>query len=245
MPCLPENNFFPDLNNMPHVDLIFYCSPNNPTGATSTKDQLQLLVDYAKKNNSIIIFDAAYSEYIKDKNLPKSIYEIEGSKEVAIELNSFSKPIGFTGVRLGWTVIPDELKFEDGYNVNKDWNRIMTTIFNGASNISQRGGLAALDDEGIVEMKKTVSFYMENAAIIKTAMLDLGYKVYGGDNAPYLWVKMKDKKSWNAFDDILEKAHIITTPGIGFGNSGEYFLRFSAFGSREDINEAVKRFKKF
>ena len=243
MPCSPENNFFPDLGKIGKVDVIFFCSPNNPTGAVATKEQLQQLVVHARKKKSIIIFDAAYSEYISDKDIPKSIFEIDGAKEVAIEVNSFSKPIGFTGVRLGWTVVPNELKFEDGSLVRDDWNRIMTTLFNGASNISQQGGLAALDDKGSNEMKETVLYYMENAKIIKSALQSIGYEVYGGDNAPYIWANMKGKKSWDAFDYILEKANVVTTPGVGFGQNGEGFLRFSAFGHRQDINKAVKRLK--
>jgi len=243
MPCTPKNNFFPDLRKIGKADIIFFCSPNNPTGAVATKEQLKGLVDYAKKNNSIIIFDAAYSEYIVDRNLPKSIYEIKGAKEVAIEVNSFSKSVGFTGVRLGWTVIPNELRFDDGSLVRNDWNRIMTTLFNGASNISQAGGLASLDDKGLKEMKQTVSYYMENAKIIKSALENLRYEAYGGDNAPYIWARMKNMKSWEAFDYLLQKANIVTTPGVGFGQQGEEFLRFSAFGHREDIEEAVKRLR--
>ncbi len=243
MPCTPENDFFPDLEKIGKADIIFFCSPNNPTGAAATKEQLQQLVDYAKKNSSIIIFDAAYSEYINDENLPKTIFEIEGAKEVAIEVNSFSKPIGFTGVRLGWTVVPNELKFDDGSLVREDWNRIMTTIFNGASNISQKGALAALDDKGLQEMRETVSYYLENAKIIRTALQELGYDTYGGDNSPYIWTRIKGMKSWEAFDNMLNKANIVTTPGIGFGQSGEGFLRFSSFGHRKDIEEAVKRLK--
>jgi len=241
MPCTPKNNFFPDLKKIPKADVIFFCSPNNPTGAVATKEQLRQLVDYARKNKSIIIFDAAYSEYINDKNLPKSIYEINGAKEVAVEVNSFSKSIGFTGVRLGWTVVPNELKFDDGSLVRQDWNRIMTTLFNGASIISQKAALAALDGKGLKEMKETVSYYMENAGIIKKTLEELGYEVYGGDNAPYVWARMKNMKSWEAFGYILEKANIVTTPGVGFGQNGEGFLRFSAFGHRQDIKEAVKR----
>ena len=168
MKCNPENNFFPYLSKTQRTDLIYFCSPNNPTGAVATKEQLKQLVAFAKKNKSIIIFDSAYSEYISDKNLPKSIYEIDGSKEVAIEVSSFSKFIGFTGVRLGWTIVPDELKFDDGSLVSADWNRITTTVFNGASNIAQYGGLAALDDKGLDEMRSTVAYYLENANIIKT-----------------------------------------------------------------------------
>ena len=244
MSCTPENNFFPDLKKMPRADVIFFCSPNNPTGAVATREQLQQLVNYARKNKSIIIFDAAYSQYISDKNIPKSIYEIEGAEETAIEINSFSKSIGFTGVRLGWSVVPNELKFDDGSLVRNDWNRISTTLFNGASNIAQCGGLAALDKEGLKEMKKVVSFYMENARIIKAALQDIGYESYGGVNAPYIWAKAKGKGSWEAFEYLLKKANIVTTPGVGFGQCGEGFIRFSAFGHRANIKEAVKRLKK-
>ena len=243
MPCTPENNFFPDLKKTPKADLIFFCSPNNPTGAVATREQLQQLVKYAKKNSSIIIFDAAYNQYISDKAIPKSIFEIEGAKEVAIEVNSFSKSIGFTGVRLGWSVVPNELKFDDGSLVRNDWNRITTTIFNGASNISQSGGLASLDKKGLKEMKKTVMYYMENAKIIKTSLHEAGCEAYGGNQSPYIWARIKGKTSWEAFEYLLEKANVITTPGIGFGQAGESFLRFSAFGHREDIKEAVNRLK--
>ena len=161
------------------ADVILFCSPNNPTGAVANRKQLTQLVEFARKNKSIIIFDAAYSEYIS-RDLPKSIFEIEGAKEVAIEVNSLSKPVGFTGVRLGWTVIPNELKFDDGTSVKDDWNRVMTTLFNGASNVAQRGALAALDDDGIKEMKQTTSYYMENAKIIKEGLESLDFEVYGG-----------------------------------------------------------------
>jgi LL-diaminopimelate aminotransferase len=243
MPCTVENEFFPNLEKTPKTDLIYFCSPNNPTGTVATKEQLKQLVDFAKKNKSILLFDAAYSEYIQDSKLPKSIFEIEGAKEVAIEINSFSKPIGFTGVRLGWTVVPKELKFEDGSPVIDDWDRIMGTVFNGASNIVQKGGLAALDDQGIKEMRKTIKFYMENARLIKSGLAELGIKTYGGDNAPYIWAHFPKKRSWDMFSEILEKAHVVTTPGSGFGPAGEGFVRFSAFGHRKDVIEAVERLK--
>lgn len=243
MRCSPENNFFPDLSSLPRTDLIYFCSPNNPTGAVATKDQLKQLVDFARKNNSIILFDAAYSMFIQDDSLPRSIFEIEGAKEVAIEINSFSKPAGFTGIRLGWTIVPKELKYDDQSNIINDWNRIMTTVFNGASNIVQKGGLAALDDEGLEEMKRTIQFYLENTKIIQDALEDIGIKTYGGKNACYIWAKFPGKKSWDVFENILEKAHVVTTPGSGFGPAGEGFIRFSAFGHREDILEAVKRLK--
>lgn len=241
MECKPENNFFPDLKNLKRTDIIYFCSPNNPTGAVATKEQLKSLIEFAKKNKSIIVFDAAYSEFIQQGNYPKSIYEIEGAKEVAIEVNSFSKPIGFTGVRLGWTIVPKELKYEDGSSVNADWNRVTCTIFNGASNIVQQGGLAALDNKGLEEMTKTVTYYMENAEIIKSALDELGIKTHGGINAPYVWAEFPGQDSWDVFEDILEKCHVVTTPGAGFGAAGQGFVRFSAFGHRKNIIEAVER----
>ena len=244
MSCCVENNFFPDLSKLPRTDLIYFCSPNNPTGATATKEQLKQLVSFAQKNKSIILFDAAYAEFIQDKDLPRSIFEIDGARDVAIEINSFSKPIGFTGVRLGWTVVPKELKYEDGSSVNQDWNRITTTIFNGASNIAQLGGLAALSDEGHKEMKQTVAFYMENARIIKEGLDAAGIETYWTGNAPYIWAHFPGKDSWDVFAEILEKAHVVTTPGSGFGPAGQGFIRFSAFGHREDVKEAVERVKK-
>ncbi len=242
--CTPQNNFFPDLNKTKKTDLIYFCSPNNPTGAVATKAQLQQLVNFARKNRSIIIYDAAYSEFIQDKNLPKSIFEIEGAREVAIETNSFSKSIGFTGVRLGWTVVPKELCFEDGTPVMKDWSRVMTTLFNGASNVVQPGGLAALTKAGQKEMREVIKYYLDNAKIIKTALTKIGITNYGGVDSPYIWAEFPGKKSWEVFDDILTKCQVVTTPGAGFGPAGENFVRFSSFGQRKDIEEAVERLKK-
>ncbi|MFC1771078.1 LL-diaminopimelate aminotransferase [Candidatus Margulisiibacteriota bacterium] len=241
MTCRPDNNFFPDLSAVPKVDLIYFCSPNNPTGAVSTREQLKELVDFAAKNSSIIIFDAAYSEFIKDKDLPKSIFEIEGARKVALEINSFSKLAGFTGVRLGWSIVPEELCYDDGIQVIKDWNRIMTTVFNGASNIVQYGGLAVLENEGWQQVRGLISYYMENARIIKEGLDSMGVTSYGGINSPYIWAEFPNKKSWDVFENILEEAFIVTTPGSGFGPGGEGFVRFSAFGSRDKIIEAVKR----
>ncbi|NLF24707.1 MAG: LL-diaminopimelate aminotransferase [Deltaproteobacteria bacterium] len=243
-PCTPENNFFPDLQTSPAADLIYWCSPNNPTGAASTKLQLQELVKFARTHRAIIIFDAAYAMYIQDPALPRSIFEIEGAREVAIEVNSFSKMAGFTGVRLAWTVVPRELCFEGGEPVITDWNRIMTTIFNGASNIAQHGGLAALSDTGQAEVQGLISFYMENAALIKGTLEDLGVQCWGGKNAPYVWARFENCSSWQAFEHFFEKAHIVTTPGVGFGPSGEGFLRFSAFGQRHDVEQACERLQK-
>jgi LL-diaminopimelate aminotransferase len=246
MPCTPENNFFPDLSVVPPDSLIYFCSPNNPTGAVSTRKELKKLVDFALARGCIIIFDAAYSAFIRDKNLPKTIYEIPGARECAIEVNSFSKPAGFTGVRLGWSVIPESLVFEDGTPVSADWNRIMTTLFNGASNIAQYGGLAALDGDGLVEMKSLIDYYLENVSVIHEALgcdnfVKAGIEVYSTGNAPYLWVKFPAYKSWEIFDKILEQCQIITTPGSGFGPAGEHFLRFSSFGHHKDIQTACER----
>lgn len=239
LPCTPENEFFPDLSKTPRTDLIYFCSPNNPTGAVATKSQLKELVDFAKKNHSIIIFDAAYANFIQDPDLPKSIYEIEGAKEVAIEIGSFSKLAGFTGIRLGWTVVPDALKYEDGSSVKNDWNRLTTTLFNGASYIAQMGGAAVLEDKGWEEIKHLTHFYMENAKILKSGLESKGHEVFGGNNAPYLWVRFKGKKSWDVFQELMSRSHIISTPGAGFGPEGEGFIRFTAFGKRENIQKAL------
>lgn len=244
MECKPESDFFPDLAKLPKTDLIYFCSPNNPTGAVATRAQLEALVKFAQKNNSIIIFDSAYAMYIKDDSLPKSIYEIEGAKSCAIEVSSFSKMSGFTGVRLGWTVVPNEVKFSDGTPVKNDWIRLVNTIFNGASNIAQAGGMAALDEQGWKEMEDLVNFYMENAKIIKTTLEAKGIKCYGGANAPYIWAHFPNQDSWEVFEKILRTAHIVTTPGAGFGAAGNGFIRFSAFGNRNNILEAVERIKK-
>ncbi|MBU0762905.1 MAG: LL-diaminopimelate aminotransferase [Candidatus Altiarchaeota archaeon] len=244
LPCTPENGFFPDLERCKKTDVIYFCSPNNPTGAVSTKKQLKELIDCARDNKSIIVYDAAYAEYITDKKLPKTIFEIEGARDVALEVNSFSKPLGFTGVRLGWTVVPNELTYDGGEKVIDDWNRVTCTIFNGASNIVQKAALSALDDAGLDEMRKTVGFYMENAAIIRKTLKDVGVEVYGGDNAPYIWARFPGRKSWDVFEEILETANVVTTPGSGFGPAGEGFLRFSSFGHRKDIIEACERLEK-
>ncbi len=250
LPCTDKNDFFPDLSKIEKDTLIYFCSPNNPTGASATREQLKKLVDFAKANGCIIIYDAAYCEFIRDKNLPKTIYEIEGAKTCAIEVNSFSKPAGFTGVRLGWSIVPNELKFADGSSVNKDCNRVMTTLFNGASNIAQAGGLAALSEQGLKDMKAQVDYYLENGKLIK-ATLDgenfkkMGVEAFFTGNGPYVWAKFPAKKSWEVFDAILNKCNIVTTPGSGFGPSGESFIRFSSFGHKADIEEACRRLSKF
>ncbi|CAL8470730.1 g10272 [Coccomyxa elongata] len=244
MVCRPENDFFPDLSKVRRTDLIFFCNPNNPTGAAASRKQLEELVAFARKNGSIIIYDAAYAIYISDPERPQSIFEIPGAEECALETCSFSKYAGFTGVRLGWTVVPEQLRYADGFPVINDFNRIMTTVFNGASVVAQAGGLACLQDEGFKEMHELVAFYKENAAILRSTFKDLGFSVYGGQDAPYVWVGFPGKPSWDVFAEILERCNIVTTPGSGFGPAGEGFVRASAFGHREDILEAVERFKK-
>ncbi|MBO4403805.1 MAG: LL-diaminopimelate aminotransferase [Treponema sp.] len=250
LPCTAENKFFPELEKIPENSLIYFCSPNNPTGACATKAQLKKLVDYANKNGCIIIFDAAYYAFIRDEKLPRTIYEIPGARKCAIEINSFSKLAGFTGVRLGWSVVPSDVKFADGTPVKQDWNRVMTTLFNGASNIAQAGGLAALDKEGQKETKALVDYYLENAALMKEALTgknfkDAGVKVYYTGDSPYLWVYFPGWKSWDIFDRILDECNVVTTPGSGFGPAGEGYLRFSSFGHRKDVTEACKRLSKF
>ncbi|GBU29379.1 L,L-diaminopimelate aminotransferase [Treponema sp. R8-4-B8] len=244
LPCTAENNFFPNLELIPQNSLVYFCSPNNPTGAVSDRAQLTSLVKTALEKGCIIVFDAAYAEFIRDPSLPKTIYEIDKADQCAIEVNSFSKPAGFTGVRLGWSIVPKALKYAGGESVNADWNRIAGTIFNGASNIAQAGGLAALDDKGLKEIRKLTDFYLGNAKLIRDALQKLGIKCIGGDNSPYIWAHFPGRDSWEVFSQILEKCHVVTTPGAGFGPAGQSFIRFSAFGHRPDVEEACRRLGK-
>jgi len=244
LPCTAENNFFPNLDLIPQSSLIYFCSPNNPTGAVADRAQLTKLVEAAISKQCIIIFDAAYSEFIRDSSLPKTIYEIDNADQCAIEVNSFSKPAGFTGVRLGWSIVPKAIKYAGGENVNADWNRIAGTIFNGASNIAQEGGLAALDEKGIKEIRELTDFYLGNAKLIRDALLKLGKKCIGGDNSPYIWAHFPGRDSWEVFTEIMEKCQVVTTPGAGFGPAGQSFIRFSAFGHRADVEEACKRLER-
>jgi LL-diaminopimelate aminotransferase len=241
MPCTEETNFFPAIPTH-KVDLIYICSPNNPTGAVATTDQLKAWIDYARAHKSVIIFDAAYSAFIKENDFPRSIYEVEGAAECAIEINSFSKIAGFTGVRLGWAIVPQALVIEDTQpgKVNALWSRRQNTFFNGASNIVQAGGVAALSDAGMQECQGLVDYYMHNAQVIKTGLQQLGYTCFGGDNAPYIWLKTPGGlSSWEFFDKLLTQAHVVGTPGSGFGPSGEGYFRLSAFGHAENIEKAV------
>jgi LL-diaminopimelate aminotransferase len=243
LPCTPENNYFPDLSLIPEQAVIYFCSPNNPTGAVATREELTRMVTAARQKKCVIVFDAAYAEYIRDSALPKSIFQIPNAKECAIEVNSFSKPAGFTGVRLGWTVVPKELRYAGGESINADWARIMGTVFNGASNIAQAGALASLSEEGQKEIRRLCDFYLGNAALIRGALKQLNIACGGGDNSPYVWARFPGRDSWEVFAEILEKCRVVTTPGAGFGPSGESFIRFSAFGHRADIEEACKRLK--
>ncbi|BBA79509.1 L,L-diaminopimelate aminotransferase [cyanobacterium endosymbiont of Rhopalodia gibberula] len=240
-----ENNFIADIPSQ-KVDLIYLCFPNNPTGATATKDYLKTWVDYAKSKGSIIFFDAAYEAFITDDSLPHSIYEIEGAKECAIEFRSFSKNAGFTGTRCAFTVVPKTLtaKVSDGSYIElwKLWSRRQCTKFNGVSYIVQRGAEAIYSDTGKAQVKKLVSFYLENAHIICNQLKKAGFKVYGGVNSPYIWLKTPyNLSSWDFFDKLLHTAHVVGTPGSGFGAAGEGYFRISAFNSRENITEAMKR----
>jgi LL-diaminopimelate aminotransferase len=244
LPCTSANGFFPDLSLLPPKSLLYFCSPNNPTGAVANTEQLAVLVKTCLEKSILVIFDAAYSEYVRDPELPKSIFEIEGSRRCAIEVNSFSKTAGFTGVRLGWTVVPVELKYASGESVNADWSRVCSTIFNGASNIAQAGGLAALDDEGLKEIRALTDFYLGNARLIREALQSQSIETMGGGNSPYIWAYFPGRGSWEVFSQILEKCQVVTTPGAGFGPAGEGYIRFSAFGHRTDVEEACRRLKK-
>lgn len=243
MPCTKENNFCPDLPEET-PDIIYLCSPNNPTGAAFKKADLQKWVDYANENKAVIIFDAAYEAYITEDDVPHSIYECEGAKTCAIEIRSFSKNAGFTGTRLGFTVVPKELKDSDGTSLNALWARRHGTKFNGAPYIIQRAGEAVYSPEGKEQTKEMVARYMENAKIIVEGLKEAGYKVSGGVNSPYAWLEVPEgMTSWEFFDFLLEKANIVGTPGSGFGPSGEGYFRLTAFGSRENTIEAIRRIK--
>ncbi len=236
-----ENGFIPSPPEG-KVDLIYLCSPNNPTGSVATKEQLKAFVDYAIRNKSVIIFDSAYSEYITEEGYPRSIYEVEGAKQCAIEINSFSKFSGFTGVRLGWTIVPKALVCEDAKAglLNALWNRRQCTFFNGASNIAQAGGFAALSGDGYAQSRALVDYYMENARIIGEGLKKVGLTVYGGVNSPYIWAKTPNNMpSWAFFDLLLDTCHVVVTPGSGFGPAGEGFVRVSSYGHRENVIKAM------
>lgn len=243
LPSTAENNFSPALPKT-KVDMIYLCSPNNPTGTVLPRKELEKWVNYAKEYGAVILFDAAYADYIRSLNVPTSIYEIEGAKDVAIEFRSFSKTAGFTGTRCGYTVIPKNLTGENGLGekipLRQLWNRRQTTKFNGTAYIVQRGAAAVYTDEGQREVKETIDYYMENARIIREGLKNAGLSCYGGMDAPYIWVKTP-VASWNFFDKLLTEAEVVGTPGAGFGMSGENYFRLTAFGDREKTIEAVNR----
>lgn len=248
LPCTAENNFAPELPKE-KVDMIYLCCPNNPTGTTLSREELTKWVNYAKENESVILFDAAYAAYITEDDVPRSIYEIPGAKDVAIEFRSFSKTAGFTGTRCGYTIIPKAVKGRaaDGSLVpfNKLWNRRHTTKFNGTAYIVQRGAAAIYTEEGKKQVKELVSYYMENARIIREGLKAAGLQVFGGVNAPYIWLKTPNHmSSWDFFDKLLHEANIVGTPGAGFGPCGEGYFRLTAFGNRENTKRAVARFAK-
>lgn len=247
IPATSKNNFVPELPKE-KVDIIYLCYPNNPTGTTLTKEQLATWVKYAKENKALILFDAAYEAFITDENVPHSIYEIDGAKEVAIEFRSYSKTAGFTGMRCAFIVVPKELK---GYtksgeevSINKLWNRRHCTKFNGVSYIVQRAAEAVYTEEGRKQIKENIDYYKENAKIIKQGLEEVGYTVYGGVNSPYVWLKLPDgMKSWDFFDKLLTEANVVGTPGVGFGPSGEGYFRLTGFGTKENTREAIRRIK--
>jgi LL-diaminopimelate aminotransferase len=246
MPCTAENDFTPQIPDH-RVDMIYLCYPNNPTGTVLPKEELRKWVNYALKNDTLILYDAAYEAYIQDDTIPHSIYEIKGARKVAIEFHSYSKTAGFTGVRCGYTVIPKELSAatidgKERVELNHLWDRRQSTKFNGTSYISQRAAEAIYTPEGKKQVKETIDYYMGNAKIMFDALTRLGFKVYGGVNAPYLWVKTPDGvESWKFFEQLLYGAAVVCTPGVGFGPSGEGYFRLTAFGDRDDCKEAMRR----
>lgn len=248
MPCVEENGFVPELPK-DNVDIIFLCYPNNPTGTVASKEELKKWVDFAIKNKSIILYDAAYEAFVTDKSIPRSIYEIEGAKKVAIEFRSFSKTAGFTGTRCAFTVVPSELVAYDtdgnSHPVKPLWNRRQSTKFNGVSYPVQKAASAIYTEQGKKEVQAVVDYYLENASIMKKKLLEAGFVVYGGENAPYVWVKTKNNfSSWDFFDKILQETGVVGTPGSGFGPSGEGFFRFSAFADRDNVIEAMDKIQK-
>ena len=247
LPVLEKNNFVPELPTE-KVDIIYLCFPNNPKGMAISKQNLKKFVDYAIENKSIILYDAAYEAFITEENIPHSIYEIEGAKEVAIEFKSYSKTAGFTGLRCGYVVIPKSVKgytkSGDSVKMNKLWNRRTTTKFNGTAYVIQRAAEAVYSEEGRKQIKANIKDYLENAKIIKEGLIEAGFTVYGGINSPYVWLKTPNNMtSWEFFDELLEKANVVGTPGSGFGAFGEGFLRLTAFGTKENSIEAINRIK--
>lgn len=240
----PENNFLPMPDKNVKADIIYLCSPNNPTGGVYNKEQLKQWVDYANQNDAVILFDSAYEVFVKDNTLPTSIFQIEGAKNCAIEFSSLSKTAGFTGTRCGYTVVPNEL-VRNNTSLNKLWLRRQTTKFNGVPYIIQRGAEAVFTDDGFEQIKQNIDYYLENAKIISTTLKKLGIWFVGGENSPYVWLKCpKGMSSWEFFDYLLENANVVGTPGAGFGSNGEGFFRLTAFGNRENVIKAMERIEK-
>lgn len=243
MPVTASNDFVPELPSH-HIDIIYLCYPNNPTGTVLTHKQLKVWVDYALAQGSLILFDAAYEAYIQHSDIPHTIYEIEGAKRCAIELRSYSKTAGFTGVRCGYTIVPKELVY-DGEKLNAMWNRRQSTKFNGTSYITQRAAQAIYTPEGKQQVRQTIGYYMNNASHMRQQLSTMGYEVYGGQDAPYIWMKTpQGTSSWQMFDHLLNQCSIVTTPGVGFGPSGEGYIRLTAFGNSQDCIEAMERIKR-
>ncbi|MDV6234648.1 LL-diaminopimelate aminotransferase [Leptospira ellisii] len=245
MPATRENGFQPEIPKE-KADIVYLCYPNNPTGAVTTKEALKAWVEYAKKNNSIILYDSAYEAFISEPDVPRSIYEVEGAKEVAIEFRSFSKTAGFTGLRCAYIVIPKELKGRtrsgEEVSINSLWSRRHTTKFNGVSYVTQKGAEACFSPQGKKEIQTSIGYYMSNAAKIRDGLKKAGYEVFGGINAPYIWLKTSDNlSSWDFFDRLLNQAQVVGTPGSGFGPAGEGYFRLSAFGKKEDVEAAIAR----
>lgn len=244
MPCTAENHFLPAIPEN-HVDIIYLCFPNNPTGMTATRAELQKWVDYANREGAVILFDSAYEAFITEENVPHSIYELDGAKQCAIEFRSFSKTAGFTGVRCGYTVVPHDLKF-NGTELNAMWARRQATKFNGVSYITQCAAAACYTPEGKQQIRDIIAYYQKNAKTIYEGLRDCGFTVYGAKNSPYVWLKTPDNmKSWDFFDLLLEKIQVVGTPGEGFGPSGEGYFRLTAFGSAENTEKAVARIKDY
>jgi len=248
-PCTAENNFIPEIPNR-RVDVVYLCYPNNPTGTVISKEELRKWVNYALHNDALIFYDAAYEAYIQDPDIPHSIYEIRGARKCAIEFRSFSKTAGFTGVRCGYTIVPEEVTAAtlEGKRIelNPLWLRRQSTKFNGTSYLSQRAAEAIYTPEGKEQVQKTIAYYMQNADMMLKRFRTLGYEVYGGENAPYVWMKTPHgMPSWKFFDDLLKRAHVVCTPGAGFGPSGEGYIRFTAFGSHAQTEEALKRIERW
>ncbi len=242
LPCTKENGFVPDLpKEVP--DLIYLCNPNNPTGTTLTRKQLQVWVDYANEHDAVLLYDAAYEAYIRDEEVPHSIFELPGARACAIEFRSFSKNAGFTGVRLGFTVIPKDL-IREGVSLHTMWARRHGTKYNGAPYIQQKAGLAVYGEEGQKEIQEQIQYYMRNTRTIYEGLKEAGYAVFGGVNSPYVWLHTGEMSSWAFFDELLDKAHVVGTPGSGFGPEGEHYFRLTGFGSYEDTVQAVERIKK-